>query len=80
MFFNSFLMDGALTVPGVAVTLRETTLRAFSRRGERGQTAVEYLLTTVVLVMVFASLYGFMQGQLKNLFRAAAVKILRSYY
>jgi hypothetical protein len=77
VFFNTFLMPRALTAGGVAVTLGEMPRRAFSRRG---QSTVEYLLTTVVLVMVFASLYGFMQGQLKLLFRVAAVKILTSYY
>ena len=40
---------------------------------------MEYLLTTVVLVTFFASMYGFMQQQLKKLFIAAAVKILTSY-
>ena len=50
------------------------------RKNEAGQSAVEYLLTTMALVTVFASMYGFMQGQLKMLFRLAAIKILTSYY
>ena len=50
------------------------------RRSRAGQTAIEYLLTTVTLVTIFAAMYGFMQGQLKGLFRAAAVRILTSYY
>lgn len=50
------------------------------RRRSRGQTTVEYLLTTLILVTFFASMYGFMQGQLKRLFIAAAIKILTSYY
>jgi hypothetical protein len=50
------------------------------RENQAGQSAVEYLLTTVVLVTVFASMYGFMQGQLRTLFRLAAIKILKSYY
>jgi len=48
--------------------------------GKRGQTVVEYLLTTVTLVTVFAGMYGFLQGQLKNLFKLAGVKILMPYY
>ncbi|MBI4371285.1 MAG: hypothetical protein HY552_03190 [Elusimicrobia bacterium] len=46
----------------------------------RGQTVVEYLLTTLTLVTVFAGLYGFLQGQLRGLFRAAGIKILTAYY
>ena len=49
-------------------------------RSEAGQSAVEYLLTTVTLVTVFASMYGFLQGQLKQLFIQAGMKILTSYY
>lgn len=44
-----------------------------------GQAAVEYLLTTLVLVTAFSGLYGFMQGQLKRLFTGAAIRILTSY-
>ncbi len=74
---NSFLMDGVLTVPEAAVTLM-AKMRSIRRKA--GQTAVEYLLTTLVLVTVFAGFYGFMQGQLKRLFIGAAVRILTSYY
>jgi len=49
-------------------------------KGKRGQTAVEYLLTTVTLVTVFAGMYGFLQGQLRTLFRIAGLKILSPYY
>lgn len=31
------------------------------------------------LVVCFASMYGFLQGQVRRLFTAAAVKILRVY-
>jgi Flp pilus assembly pilin Flp len=55
-------------------------MRRSPARAARGQTAVEYLLTTVTLVMVFASMYGFLQGQVKKLYQAAGVKILTSYY
>jgi Flp pilus assembly pilin Flp len=48
--------------------------------GKRGQTAVEYLLTTLTLVTVFAGMYGFLQGQLKGLFRIAGMKILTPYF
>jgi Flp pilus assembly pilin Flp len=47
--------------------------------GKGGQTAVEYLLTTVALTMVFAGMYGFMQKQLTGLYRQAAKAILTSY-
>jgi len=49
-------------------------------KGKRGQTAVEYLLTTVTLVTVFAGMYGFLQGQLRTLFQIAGIKILTPYY
>ena len=48
--------------------------------GKRGQTVVEYLLTTVTLVTIFAAMYGFLQGQLRRLFLIAGVKILKTYY
>jgi hypothetical protein len=48
--------------------------------GKKGQTVVEYLLTTVTLVTVFAGMYGFLQGQLKFLFKIAGIKILTPYY
>ena len=51
-----------------------------SRRRSRGQSTVEYLLTTMVLVTVFAGMYGFIQSQMKVLFKTAAIKILTSYY
>lgn len=41
---------------------------------------VEYLLTTMTLVTLFAGMYGFMQGQLRRLFIQAGMKILRAYY
>lgn len=55
--------------------------RSFRRivKGKGGQTAIEYLLTTVALVTVFAGMYGFLQGQLKKLFTIAGVKILSTY-
>ena len=48
-------------------------------RGRSGQTAVEYLLTTLALTMVFAGMFGFLQGQLRRLFTIAGVKILSTY-
>ena len=44
--------------------------------GKGGQTVVEYLLTTLTLVTVFAGMYGFLQGQLTRLFQAAGMTIL----
>ena len=49
-------------------------------KGKRGQTVIEYLLTTAMLVTVFAGMYGFLQGQLRVLFRIAGIKILTPYY
>ena len=44
--------------------------------GKGGQTVVEYLLTTLTLTVVFAGMYGFLQGQLKILFKLAGMLIL----
>jgi len=41
---------------------------------------VEYLLTTLAVLVLFSSMYGFTQGQLKRLFTAAARLIVGSYY
>ncbi len=41
---------------------------------------VEYLLTTLTLVTVFAGMFGFLQGQLRNLFQIAGMKILTPYF
>ena len=49
------------------------------RLGPRGQTAVEYMLTTVVLSLAFAGMYGFMQQNLTKLYRSAAKAILTTY-
>lgn len=57
-----------------------TTIPRRRAASRRGQTAVEYMLTTLALVTAFAGMYGFMQGQLKRLFIGAAVRILTSYY
>jgi hypothetical protein len=57
--------------------------RGFFRRtllGKKGQTVVEYLLTTLTLVTVFAGMYGFLQGQLRTLFKIAGIKILTPYF
>ena len=48
--------------------------------GKGGQTVVEYLLTTLTLVTAFAGMYGFLQGQLKILFKVAGMKILTPYF
>ena len=41
---------------------------------------MEYLLTTMALVTLFAGMYGFLQGQLKSLFQIAGIKILTPYH
>ncbi len=49
-------------------------------RQRPGQAAVEYILTTMVLVTCFAAMYGFIQGELKKLFIRAGIVILKTYY
>lgn len=49
------------------------------KKTPRGQSTVEYLLTTMALVTLFAGMYGFLQGQIRRLFQAAGTKILTSY-
>lgn len=74
---------GVLTRFVAAVKLTQMPrMRSLSRtiRGKSGQTAVEYLLTTLTLVTVFAGMYGFLQGQLRGIFRVAGIKILTPYY
>ena len=53
-------------------------MRSFSRlpAGKGGQTAVEYMLTTLALTVVFASMYGYLQKSLTTLFKAAGMAIL----
>ncbi len=50
------------------------------RRKERGQSTVEYLLISMALVLFFAAMFRFLQGQLATLFKSAGIKILTSYY
>lgn len=71
-----------MTLLWAAVTLKKMRIQSLRRTliGKKGQTVVEYLLTTVTLVTVFAGMYGFLQGQLRNLFKLAGVKILTPYY
>ncbi len=52
----------------------------YALRQHRGQTVIEYLLTTLALVTFCAGMYGFMQARLKELFTKAGIKILMSYY
>ena len=55
-------------------------MKLIKRKDERGQTAVEYLLTSLMLMTLFVALYGFLQGKLKELFILAGTKILTAYY
>jgi hypothetical protein len=67
--------------------MRERFPVRFSR-GKRGQTVVEYLLTTLALVTVFAGMYGVLQGSgncpnatgLKQAFCKAGLAILTPRY
>jgi Flp pilus assembly pilin Flp len=45
-------------------------------RGSDGQTVVEYLLTTVLLVTIFTGMFGVLQSSLKKLFLAGGMVIL----
>jgi len=51
--------------------------RASVRR--RGQTAVEYLLVTVALLVVFVSLYKTLQWYLARQFSAGGVIVIKMY-
>jgi hypothetical protein len=45
-----------------------------------GQTTIEYLLTTMMILVLFTTMYRFLQGQTRKLFTAASQMILRAYY
>ncbi|MBI5623115.1 MAG: hypothetical protein HY924_04985 [Elusimicrobia bacterium] len=47
--------------------------------GRRGQSAVEYLLTTLMLVTFFVGLYGFLHQQVRKMFILGGTKILMMY-
>ena len=49
------------------------------RRLRRGQTAVEYLLVTVVLTVTFALVYRVLQSYLSRQFMQGGIVILRMY-
>ena len=72
-------MDGVLTWMGSGATLN-TMMTPASRRSQRGQSTVEYLLMMMALVTCFSGMYGFLQGELKKMYKLAAIAILRSYY
>ncbi len=57
-----------------SLSLRQSGTLSLHSKG--GQTTVEYLLTTLALVVAFAGFYGFIQQQLKSLFTHAAGMIL----
>lgn len=69
-------MKNDLTVSATAVTLRKKKMKISKARG---QTTVEYLLTTMALVVAFAGFYGFIQQELKSLFTSAAGMILSTW-
>ena len=48
--------------------------------GRSGQTTIEYVMTTLMILLLFTSMYRFLQGQTRKLFGAAASMILRAYY
>ena len=50
------------------------------RRSARGQTTIEYLMTTMMILVLFTTMYRFLQGQTRKLFSAAASAILTPYY
>ncbi|MFA6582753.1 MAG: hypothetical protein WCS77_00505 [Elusimicrobiaceae bacterium] len=54
---------------------------AISRRvrSRLGQTTIEYILTSLVLVVVFAAMYRIIGRALVNIFRGGATMIVRQY-
>ena len=55
-------------------------MTSMGHKTRSGQAAVEYMLTTLILVTCFAALYGFIQTETKQLFVLAGQKILATYY
>jgi hypothetical protein len=55
-------------------------MSTLTRRRGRGQTTIEYLLTTLMILVLFTTMYRFLQGQTRKLFSAAAHAILAPYY
>ena len=54
-------------------------MKFFVFRDSRGQTAVEYLLMTLVMMTFSVMLYRVLLWRLKGLFQAAGSKILQAY-
>jgi hypothetical protein len=54
-------------------------MRSIIFRGSRGQTAVEYLLMTLVMMTFSVMLYRVLLWRLKGLFQVAGSKILQAY-
>ncbi|MDD2772812.1 MAG: hypothetical protein PHP45_03845 [Elusimicrobiales bacterium] len=50
-----------------------------STRSRRGQTTVEYLLTTLALLFVFTAMYRFFSWFMPRQFRSGASIILKMY-
>jgi len=51
----------------------------YGLRRRRGQTAIEYLLVTVSLLLVFVTLYRSLQWYLAREFRAGGVMVMKMY-
>ena len=49
-------------------------------RRSRGQTVVEYLLMTLLLLGLFTGLYKVLQTEMKKAFTRAGIVILKAYY
>ncbi|MBI4249600.1 MAG: hypothetical protein HY611_08865 [Elusimicrobia bacterium] len=47
---------------------------------DKAQATVEYLLVTVAFLILFTSIYGFLQDVLKSVFMKAGFLILKAYY
>ncbi len=50
-----------------------------AKAGRKGQTAIEYLLVTVVMVLVFVMMYKALQYSLANQFKRGGIVILKMY-
>lgn len=61
------------------MTSKSAVFRPKGRR-EEGQTIVEYLLMTAMLLFLFTGLYSMLSKKLAEVFEKAGIAILSTYY
>ncbi len=54
--------------------------RAGAQGATRGQAATEYILSTMMILVLFTSLYALLQQQTRKLFTSAARVIVHAYH